>query len=342
MVQHRDNRYGRGQHEDSRAQRWRPAEYEGAQRGSGGWGEGPYAQNEYRTEHPEDLQRGGHAQRGYGQDDREAWSSDAGGYQDRPWSSEEYGQGGGYGSRQGSYGQRGYGSAGQGNYGQRQGGYGQGGQGGYGPGTFGQGSYGQGNYGQGRYGQGNYGQDSYGQDSSGQDSSGQDSYGQGHGRYGRHEQSWGSGSYGMGQGRYGQGGYGAEREGLGQGHGYGQGAYSGSQRVRRGPKGYKRSDERLKEDISERLMNSVHIDAAEVSVEVQNGKVTLEGSVPERRMKHQIEDLVDNCPGVQDIDNRVRVARGESESESGTASGLSGTGASSAGTFGSTSSRKKE
>jgi osmotically-inducible protein OsmY len=92
--------------------------------------------------------------------------------------------------------------------------------------------------------------------------------------------------------------------------------------MRRGPKGYKRSDERLKEDISERLMQNGHIDPSEVTVEVQNGKVTLEGTVPERRMKHQIEDLVDDCPGVQDIDNRVRVSRGESgaTSESGTAS----------------------
>jgi len=35
----------------------------------------------------------------------------------------------------------------------------------------------------------------------------------------------------------------------------------------------------------------------------------LDGTVPERRMKHAIEDLVDACPGVQDIDNRIRVKR---------------------------------
>ena len=76
----------------------------------------------------------------------------------------------------------------------------------------------------------------------------------------------------------------------------------------RGPKGYQRSDERLKEDISERLMSMGHyVDASDVSIDVKDGKVSLEGSVPERRMKHAIEDVVDECMGVKDIDNRIRV-----------------------------------
>jgi hypothetical protein len=76
-----------------------------------------------------------------------------------------------------------------------------------------------------------------------------------------------------------------------------------------GPKGYQRSDERLREDISERLMEARYIDSSDVTVEVSAAKVVLEGTVPERRMKHAIEDLVDACPGVQDIDNRIRVRR---------------------------------
>jgi osmotically-inducible protein OsmY len=78
-----------------------------------------------------------------------------------------------------------------------------------------------------------------------------------------------------------------------------------------GPKGYTRSDERLREDISERLMMADSIDSSEVSVIVKDAKVTLEGSVPNRRMKHAIEDLADQCPGVQDVDNRIRVRREE-------------------------------
>jgi len=80
-------------------------------------------------------------------------------------------------------------------------------------------------------------------------------------------------------------------------------------RYRTGPKGYTRSDDRLREDISERLMMADSVDSSDVSVSVKDCKVTLEGRVPDRRMKHAIEDLVDNCPGVQDIDNRIRVGR---------------------------------
>ena len=76
-----------------------------------------------------------------------------------------------------------------------------------------------------------------------------------------------------------------------------------------GPKGYQRSDERLREDISDRLMQARYIDSSDVTVGVSGAKVVLEGTVPERRMKHAIEDLVDACPGVQDIDNRIRVKR---------------------------------
>jgi hypothetical protein len=105
-------------------------------------------------------------------------------------------------------------------------------------------------------------------------------------------------SYGRGYRRgYGGGGSG----------GYGRPGAPRNRPFPPGPKGYQRSDERLNEDISERLMEAVHIDSSEVTVEVRDAKVVLEGVVPDRRMKHAIEDLVDACPGVQDIDNRVRV-----------------------------------
>jgi hypothetical protein len=82
---------------------------------------------------------------------------------------------------------------------------------------------------------------------------------------------------------------------------------------RPGPKGYTRSDERVKEDICERLMLANSVDSTEVTVNVKDGQVTLEGSVPSRRMKHTIEDLVDATPGVKDIENRLRVSSGAFE-----------------------------
>lgn len=92
----------------------------------------------------------------------------------------------------------------------------------------------------------------------------------------------------------------------------GRGGMPPAPRYGLGPKGYQRSDERLKEDICERLMwRGEHIDVSEVSIDVKEGNVTLEGAVPERRMKHAIEDIVDECMGVKEIENRIRVTYGE-------------------------------
>ena len=54
-------------------------------------------------------------------------------------------------------------------------------------------------------------------------------------------------------------------------------------------------------------MRSAHIDSSEVTIEVREGKVSVEGTVPERRMKHMIEDIADQCPGVKDVENKIRV-----------------------------------
>lgn len=76
----------------------------------------------------------------------------------------------------------------------------------------------------------------------------------------------------------------------------------------RAPKGYKRSDERINEDLYTHLVRRTHIDASDVSINVNDGKVTLDGSVPERRMKHAIEDIAAACPGVTDVANHIRVS----------------------------------
>jgi osmotically-inducible protein OsmY len=78
---------------------------------------------------------------------------------------------------------------------------------------------------------------------------------------------------------------------------------------RAGPKGYQRPDERIREDICERLWHESHLDVSEVSVEVEKGDVKLEGTVPHRHMKHRIEDIAAGCAGVNDVENRIRVVR---------------------------------
>ena len=77
----------------------------------------------------------------------------------------------------------------------------------------------------------------------------------------------------------------------------------------RGPKGYARSDERLKEMICERLTEDGQIDASDISVEVSNCEVTLSGSVPDRQTKFRAEELVERCGAVKDIRNELRVER---------------------------------
>jgi osmotically-inducible protein OsmY len=66
-------------------------------------------------------------------------------------------------------------------------------------------------------------------------------------------------------------------------------------------------DECLRGEIVERLKQAGHTDAGDIAVDVQAGKVTLTGSVPDPRARHRIEDLVDACPGVQDVENHIHV-----------------------------------
>ena len=77
----------------------------------------------------------------------------------------------------------------------------------------------------------------------------------------------------------------------------------------KGPKGYKRSDERIHDEVCERLTRHPLIDASLVEVHVQDGEVTLTGEVLDRRMKHMAEDVADEVSGVRDIHNQLRVYR---------------------------------
>jgi hypothetical protein len=51
-----------------------------------------------------------------------------------------------------------------------------------------------------------------------------------------------------------------------------------------GPKGYRRSDQRVREEICERLLLDPYLDASNVAVAVSKGRVSLKGTVPSERM----------------------------------------------------------
>jgi len=94
-------------------------------------------------------------------------------------------------------------------------------------------------------------------------------------------------------GRYGGWGSLASAVGLGQHRG-------------RGPRGYRRSDDRIREDVCDLLTDDPRIDATDIEVVVENGELTLSGTVSTRDEKRRAEDLVENLPGVRDVHNRLR------------------------------------
>ena len=84
---------------------------------------------------------------------------------------------------------------------------------------------------------------------------------------------------------------------------------NGERRMGRPPKGYQRPDERILEEICDRLMDHEWIDASDVDVRVQNGEVTLTGVVMERQAKRSLEDLAESILGVKEVHNQIRVKR---------------------------------
>ncbi len=77
----------------------------------------------------------------------------------------------------------------------------------------------------------------------------------------------------------------------------------------KGPKGYKRSDDRIREDVCDRLTRHHGVDASEIEITVRDGEVTLSGTVQDRRQKRIAEDIVDDIDGVHDVTNQIRVKR---------------------------------
>lgn len=141
-----------------------------------------------------------------------------------------------------------------------------------------------------------------------------------YGSYGRGMSDWGRGlgDYGhqSNQSR-GYSDYGRET-GAGMGHAdwnrFGsersyeqQGQQSWNEQRSRWPKSYKRSDERIKDDIHEELIRHGRIDASDVEVQVKDGEVTLTGQVSSRQDKRVAEELAEKVLGVHDVQNQLRV-----------------------------------
>ena len=77
----------------------------------------------------------------------------------------------------------------------------------------------------------------------------------------------------------------------------------------RGPRGYARSDERVREEVCECLTDDPDLDASGIEVRVLEGKVMLDGVLPQRWLKHHAENLASQCRGVREVENNIRVVK---------------------------------
>lgn len=213
-----------------------------------------------------------------------------------PYGSEQYG---------GANPRSGYGGA------YRRGSSGMSGSRGYESGGYGSGGYGSGGYG-GGYGSSSRNQERYGGFSRG-------------GWSEWDEPRWGRSDY---EGRYGEGRgqqrplwdrtrdevrswMGDEEAGRRRENDEYQGGHYG-----RGPRGYTRSDERIREDLNDRLTYDWRVDATDIETKVSNGEVTLNGAVDSRQSKRCAEDIADSVSGVRHVQNNLRVRERSSLSSS--------------------------
>lgn len=165
---------------------------------------------------------------------------------------------------------------------------------------FGQGNYNQGNYNQGDYNQGHYNPPGYStsRGNFGGGSSERDlGYDRDPGNYGARDRN---------EGLYGR----RDVNDRGPLERLGDRFREGLRKLGKAPKAYTRSDDRIREDIYDRLMHG-WVNAEHVEVQVKGGEVTLTGLVEERRDKRIIEDIIEDVLGVKDVHNQLKVGSPE-------------------------------
>ncbi len=94
----------------------------------------------------------------------------------------------------------------------------------------------------------------------------------------------------------------------------------------RGPRGYSRSDDRVREDINDRLTDDPYVDASDIDVSVNKGEVTLSGHIPHRAAKRRAEDIAESVSGVTHVQNNLRVRQPTATTTGAGASAMAGAG----------------
>src|SRR5688500_17708303 len=72
----------------------------------------------------------------------------------------------------------------------------------------------------------------------------------------------------------------------------------------KGPKDYQRSEDRIREDVCDRLTDDDMLDATNINVQVQGTEVVLTGTVNNKDQKRRAEDVVESISGVRNVENR--------------------------------------
>ncbi len=77
----------------------------------------------------------------------------------------------------------------------------------------------------------------------------------------------------------------------------------------KGPRSYQRSDERINEDIHQRMTDDPRLDASDIAVKVKEGQVELEGVVSNKIEKYLAEEIGERVSGVRYVQNNLKVRR---------------------------------
>lgn len=75
----------------------------------------------------------------------------------------------------------------------------------------------------------------------------------------------------------------------------------------KGPRAYRRSDERILEDLNQRLHDDPWLDASDLEISSEGGEVILTGTVPDKFSKRRAEDLAESISGVRSVGNKLRI-----------------------------------
>lgn len=75
----------------------------------------------------------------------------------------------------------------------------------------------------------------------------------------------------------------------------------------KGPKGYQRSDDRVREDVCDRLSENPMLDASNIDIKVEGSEVILSGTVESKEDKRRAEDLAESVMGVRNVQNQLRI-----------------------------------